>query len=81
MDDARPVHAGALSDSIYKLMLPHAENQTIILKAALNCDRAYLYEAFERDPLVRGRVSSASLRLLVDDMIKNTLKYLPKGWK
>jgi alpha-galactosidase/6-phospho-beta-glucosidase family protein len=81
LNDVRPVHAGPLSDSIHKLIAPHAENQTVILKAALNCDRTCLYEAFERDPLLRERVSDASLRALADDMIKNTLKYLPEGWE
>lgn len=81
LNDVRPVYAGALLDSVYKLIAPHAENQTVILKAALNCDRNSLYEAFGRDPLLCGRVSDAKLRTLADDMIKNTLKYLPKGWE
>jgi len=80
-DDIRPVYAGALSDSIYKLIKPHCENQTTILKAALNCDRNCLYEAFGRDPLINGRISDAQLRALADIMIKNTIKYLPKGWE
>lgn len=81
LNDIRPVYAGSLSDSVYKLIAPHAENQTVILNAALNCDRNSLYEAFGRDPLLCGRASGAELRDLADDMIKNTLKYLPKGWE
>jgi alpha-galactosidase/6-phospho-beta-glucosidase family protein len=81
LNDVRPVYAGALSDNIYKLIAPHAENQTVILNAALNCDRNSLYGAFERDPLLYGRVTGAELRILADDMIKNTLKYLPKCWE
>jgi galacturan 1,4-alpha-galacturonidase len=81
LDDVRPVYAGALSDGLCKLIRPHAENQTVILNAAMNCDRNSLYEAFRQDPLLIGRVSEAELRALADDMIKNTLKYLPKGWE
>jgi alpha-galactosidase/6-phospho-beta-glucosidase family protein len=81
LDDVRPVYAGALSDSLYNLIKPHAENQTVILNAAMNCDRNSLYAAFRQDPLIVGRVSEAELRALADDMIKSTLKYLPKGWE
>ncbi len=81
LDDVRPVHAGALSDGVFKLTAPHAENQAVILNAALNCDRNSLYEAFERDPLLYRRISGIKLRTLADDMIKNTLNYLPRGWK
>jgi alpha-galactosidase len=80
LNDVRPIHAGALSDSIYKLIEPHAENQTLILDAALTCNRNSLYEAFERDPLLYGRVKEIQIRALADDMIEGTLKYLPKGW-
>jgi len=79
-NDVRPVFAGALSDHVYKLIKPHAENQSIILDAALNCDRNSLYEAFRQDPLISGSVSDASLRALADDMMKNTINYLPEGW-
>lgn len=81
LTDVRPVYAGALSDNIYKLIEPHAANQTLVLETALNCDRNSLYEAFERDPLLHGRVNKTQLRTLADDMIMHTLKYLPKGWK
>ncbi len=81
LDDVRPIYAGALSDSVHRLIDPHAGNQTVILKAALECDRSSLYEAFGRDPLLNGRVSDAKLRALADDMIKCTIKYLPQGWE
>jgi len=81
LNDVRPVHAGALSNSIYALTEPHIQNQTTVLEAALYCDRNKLYEAFGRDPLLYNRVSDRDLRDLADDMIKNTIKYLPEGWK
>lgn len=81
LNDVRPIYAGTLPENIYKLIEPHADNQTIILDAALNCNRDSLYEAFGRDPLLYGRVNDSQLRNLADEMIKNTIKYLPKGWK
>ena len=34
------------------------------------------------DPLVKGKnCREEDVRLLVDDMLKNTLAYLPKGWE
>jgi len=79
-DDVRPVCAGSLPENIYKLIKPHAENQTTILNAALNSDRDALYKAFENDPLIKERVNSAEIRALADEMLKGTAKYLPDGW-
>lgn len=80
-DSIRPIFAGALPESIKDLMTPHVENQRRVLNAALNCDRKLVYEAFACDPLVKGRASEADIVTLVDDMIANTEKYLPEGWK
>lgn len=77
----RPVFAGAMPEQVRALVLPHVENQDRTLKAALTCDRELVYEAFLSDPLVKGRASEAEARRLVDDMIANTAKYLPAGWK
>ena len=80
-DAIRPVFAGALPENVLALMRPHAENQDRVLKAALDCDREAVYQAFLTDPLVLGRASEAEVRSLVDDMIRNTTRYLPDGWK
>ena len=80
-NDVRPVMAGELTGDILKLTEPHAENQSETLRAALNPDRDSVYRAFGRDPLVRGRCSDCELRGLADDMIENTLDYLPAGWR
>ena len=40
-----------------------------------------LCEAFLADPLVKGRASEEEVQTLVNDMIANTLNYLPDGWK
>ena len=80
-DAVRPVFAGAMPEQVRELMLPHVENQDRTLKAALTCDRELVYEAFLSDPLVKGRAKEDEVKQLVDDMIANTAKYLPEGWK
>ena len=80
-DSIRPVMAGALPEGVLGLMQPHVENQERILKAALTCDRELIYKAFLTDPLVKGRAGEAEIKKLADDMIANTAKYLPDGWK
>jgi alpha-galactosidase len=72
-DSVKPINAGRMPDKIYTLTLPHIENQTIVLEAALNFDVNKLYSAFEREPLVHGRCTGEQIRLLVDDMLKNTM--------
>lgn len=79
-NNVRPIAAGALSGGVYALTLPHVENQSDILHAALECDREAVYRAFARDPLTANRCSDKDLRALADDMISATAKYLPKDW-
>jgi alpha-galactosidase len=80
-DDLRPLHAGNVPDNILNLMRPHIDNQERVLKAALYCDREGVFDAFKNDPLVNGRCSDADIRLLADDMLKNTMNFLPEGWR
>ena len=61
--------------------MPHIKNHERTLKAAETCDRNLVKEAFKEDPLVKGRASDAEIEKLADDMIDNTIKYLPAGWK
>ena len=75
-----PISAGNLSDDIHELIAPHAANQDDMMLAALNCDRDAVYRAFERDPLCAGQ-SVGDLHKLADDMIQNTMAYLPDGWQ
>ena len=72
-DSIKPIKAGQLPDSIYALTLPHIENQTLVLEAALNFDVNKIFKAFENDPLVHGRCTNEQIRLLVNDMIHNTM--------
>lgn len=80
-DSIKPLAAGKIPDNVLALITPHTDNHERILKAALTCDRELVYEAFMQDPLVKGRASETEIKQLVDDMIENTIKYLPDGWK
>lgn len=80
-DSIRPLMAGAVPENIRNLLMPHIENHETVLRAALTCDRASVYRAFLNDPLVKGRASEADVRTLADDMIDNTLRWLPAGWQ
>lgn len=80
-DAIRPVAVGNIPENILELIKPHVENHERILKAALTCDKGLVKEAFKNDPLVRGRASDEEIDKLVEDMINNTIKYLPAGWK
>lgn len=80
-DAIAPVVAGALPEAILPLVQIHTDDHELILKAALECDKAAAFEAFMNDPLVKGRITEEEGRKLLDDMIRNTLKYLPEGWQ
>lgn len=80
-DSIKPVIAGTIPEKVLELIKPHVANHERILNAALTCNRTLVYEAFLSDPLVKGRASDAEVKKLADDMIANTLAYLPEGWK
>lgn len=81
-DAVRPIAAGRIPDNVLELVMPHVENHERVLKAALACDRELAFEAFRKDPNVAARgIGEDSLRGLFDQMIGNTLGYLPDGWK
>jgi alpha-galactosidase len=76
----RPVFAGTMPENIAALTAPHFINHELTLDAALNIDFAKAYEAFKNDPLVKGRLTDAQAEVLLRDMIRNTLNYLPEKW-
>jgi len=80
-DAIRPVVAGAMPENILALTLPHTHNHERTLEAALTCNKELVFEAFMNDPLIKGKATEEEVRTLVDDMIRNTLKYLPEAWK
>ncbi len=75
-DSIRPVFAGEIPEQIKALIMPHVENHERVLRAAVT-ERAkaedILTEAFLCDPLVKGRVTEAEVRVLVKDMMEGTL--------
>jgi alpha-galactosidase/6-phospho-beta-glucosidase family protein len=73
----RPVYAGELPLAVNNLVLQHTVNQELILKAALQKDKALAFNAFVNDPLVNTDVNQAEM--LFDQMLQNTKSYLP-GW-
>lgn len=80
-DSIKPIVAGAIPENVLELIKPHVDNHERILNAALTCDRSLVYDAFLSDPLVKGRATEEEIKTLADDMIANTMAYLPDGWK
>ncbi len=81
-DAIRPIVAGEIKEDVKALVMPHIENHELILKAALTCDKELVVKAFLNDPLVKGKhCAEKDVRALVDDMLQNTMAYLPEGWK
>lgn len=80
-DNLQPVQSGSLPEEIRELILPHVRNQKEILQAALSCNRNLVYEVFAREPMIAGRLTQAQYKALADEMIDNTVAFLPKGWK
>ncbi len=81
-DSIHPIAAGAIKRDVYDLVIPHVENHERTLKAALTCDRELVVEAFLHDPNYKVKCSNVeTTRKLVNDMIENTISYLPEGWK
>lgn len=73
-----PVIAGSIPEKVQKLILPHIENHQDILEAALTYDRDLAFKAFLNDPLMT--IGEADAKLLFDEMLENTKKYLPSNW-
>ncbi len=81
-DNIYPVAAGPLTEGIRALILPHVQIHELTMRAALFADRDLVLDAFRMDPNVRAKCTDEDkLRALVNDMIDNTIRYLPDGWK
>ena len=81
-DHIYPIAAGNLSRKVYDLVIPHVENHTRTLTAALTYDRDLVVDAFLADPNYAAKCQDrAQTEKLVKDMIQNTINYLPAGWK
>jgi len=69
-----PLLAGNAPDGILPLIMPHALNQGLIVKAGLEKDRELAFKAFLNEPLVR--IDRDEARELFDTMLENTKQYL-----
>ncbi|NLZ80401.1 MAG: alpha-glucosidase/alpha-galactosidase [Clostridiales bacterium] len=77
-DHIAPVMAGSIPENVLELILPHVQNHADILEAALTYDRELAFKAFLNDPLMT--ISEADAKVLFDEMLENTKKYLPSNW-
>lgn len=73
-DAIRPIVAGELPANVLELIVPHVENHERILNAVLTKNVQLVEEAFEADPLMRGKATKEEIRELVHDMIEATCK-------
>jgi galacturan 1,4-alpha-galacturonidase len=80
-DSIKPIFAGTLPDNVRHLIMPHIENHETILTAALTCNKELVMKAFLNDPLVKPKATEKDVIHLVNDMIMNTITYLPDGWQ
>lgn len=80
-DSIRPIFAGEIPENVLELIKPHVDNHERTLKAAITCDKELVVEAFANDPLSKDKLTDDARKLLVNEMIKNTLDHLPEGWK
>jgi alpha-galactosidase len=76
----KPIIAGACPEQVYRLVIPHIENQARVLEAAMTCNRELVIEAFLNEPAIRYRMTQEEVVALVDEMIQNTLDDLPPRW-
>lgn len=78
-DQIAPVYAGNMPGPVLALTMPHIENQAMIYQAAHTCDFCLALQAFLNEPAVQ--LAPAEAEALLRQMIRNTEKFLPEGWK
>ena len=74
-DSVRPLVAGALSDGVLNLTLPHVHNQEMIVEAALSRDKDLAFQAVFSDPLTHLPIDKAWE--MFSAMLEATKDYLP----
>ncbi|WP_218975598.1 family 4 glycosyl hydrolase [Metabacillus litoralis] len=76
-DSVQPVFAGKLPPDIHNMVHRHVLNQESILQAALTKDKQLALNTFVNEPLLT--ISREEAEKLFNEMLSNTMKYLP-GW-
>jgi alpha-galactosidase len=77
-DSVKPVVSGALPPVLAGHLRRLAENQQVILEAALECDKDLAFQALLNDPLVHLPTDAAWT--MFNQMLRHTKTMLP-GWK
>jgi alpha-galactosidase len=77
-DHIAPVMAGSVPENIGALLAPHIQNHEDILNAALTYNRDLAFKAFMNDPLMT--INETDGKVLFNEMLENTKKYLPSQW-
>ncbi len=72
-DAIRPLNAGSVPENVKALLMPHIENQEIVMEASMTLDKELVFKAFKNDPLVKGRITDEQIRELIDEMMIKTL--------
>ncbi len=73
--EVSPVYAGELPLDIKQLVMPHVQNQELLMKATLQKDLDPAFKAFLSDPLVT--ITRDEAKELFDKMVENTKEYIP----
>lgn len=73
-DSVTPVFAGDVPNEIHALVSRIADEQELVVKAAINRDLEEAFRAFVNNPLVR--LNTIDARKLFDEMVENTKTYL-----
>ncbi len=74
-DSIKPVPPIRLPDKIQEFILPHAENQSLIVKAALEGNRSAARDALRRDPLTHN---CTNVEKMLDELLLAHRQYLPR---
>ncbi len=74
-DEVSPLEPIELPEEICKLVNPHAENQFLVVKAALEGDRSSAREFLTRDPLTRN---CADIDKMLDELLAAHAECLPR---
>jgi alpha-galactosidase/6-phospho-beta-glucosidase family protein len=71
----KPLAPLTLPGPIREMILPHAENQFLTVKAALEGDRLAALEVLRRDPLSRNAID---IEKMLDELLQAHCRYLPQ---
>ncbi len=80
-DGIKTIEVGEIPKEIKDLTMPHIENMEYIYEAATTFNKDLVVKAFLNDPMFSSKCKDKKVTAdLVDTMLKNTKKYLPKEW-